>query len=47
MGPVATAQAVIGEFWSLTRCQVYRELAAMAQDGLIDAGEPGRRDRKP
>lgn len=44
---VATARVVIGEFWSLTRSQVYRELATMAQNGLIDAGEPGRRDRKP
>lgn len=44
---VVTAQRVIGDFWSLTRSQVYRELAAMADAGLVEAGEPGRRDRKP
>ena len=44
---VATAQALIGEFWSLTRSQVYRELAAMADAGLVRAGERGPRDRQP
>jgi len=44
---VATAQQRIGDFWSLTQSQVYRELAAMADDGLVEAGERGRRDRQP
>jgi DNA-binding PadR family transcriptional regulator len=44
---VTTAQTVIGEFWSLTQSQVYRELASMAEAGLVAAGERGRRDRKP
>jgi DNA-binding PadR family transcriptional regulator len=44
---VATAQARIGDFWSLTQSQVYRELAAMAESGLIAAGERGVRDRQP
>lgn len=44
---VATAQAVIGDFWSLTRSQVYRELAAMTEAGLLEAGERGRRDARP
>jgi DNA-binding PadR family transcriptional regulator len=44
---VATAQAVIGDFWSLTQSQVYRELAAMADAGLVVAGERGARDRQP
>ncbi len=44
---VTTAQAVIGEFWSLTQSQVYRELSAMAAAGLVTAGEPGRRARRP
>lgn len=43
----ATAQTVIGDFWSLTQSQVYRELSAMAAAGLVEAGEPGRRDRRP
>lgn len=44
---VATAQAVIGDFWSITQSQVYRELAVMAQAGLLEAGERGPRDRRP
>jgi DNA-binding PadR family transcriptional regulator len=44
---VVTAQRVIGDFWSLTQSQVYRELSAMAEAGLVEPGEPGRRDRKP
>ncbi len=44
---VATAQVLIGDFWTVTRSQVYRELAAMAEAGLVESGEPGRRDRKP
>lgn len=44
---VATAELVIGDFWSLTRSQVYRELAAMARAGLVTAGERGPRERRP
>ena len=44
---VATAQHVIGDFWSLTQSQVYRELGALADAGLVEAGERGRRDRRP
>lgn len=44
---VTTAERSIGNFWSLTRSQVYRELSAMAKAGLIEAGERGRRDRQP
>lgn len=44
---VATAQFLIGDFWSLTRSQVYRELAAMEAAGLIAAGPAGPRDRRP
>lgn len=43
---VATAQQQIGEFWSLTRSQVYRELATMAEQGLVTAEEAGPRDRR-
>jgi DNA-binding PadR family transcriptional regulator len=43
----ATAEHVIGDFWSLTRSQVYRELAWMAEAGLIAKGEPGARERQP
>ena len=44
---VATAQALIGDFWSLTRSQVYRELAAMERDGLVLAGAIGVREKRP
>jgi DNA-binding PadR family transcriptional regulator len=44
---VQTAQERIGEFWSLTPSQVYRELAWMAETGLIEAEEKGPRDRQP
>ena len=44
---VETAQLVIGDFWSLTRSQVYRELSRMADAGLVEAGERGPRDRRP
>jgi DNA-binding PadR family transcriptional regulator len=44
---VATAEERIGAFWSITRSQVYRELATMARDGLVKADVPGPRDRRP
>lgn len=44
---VVTAQMVIGDFWSLSQSQVYRELSTMADVGLVEAGERGRRDRQP
>jgi len=44
---VATAQQRIGDFWSLTQSQVYRELAAMAERGLVEAGERGMREKQP
>lgn len=44
---VNTAQRRIGNFWSLTPSQVYRELAAMADASLIEAGARGKRDRQP
>ena len=44
---VAAAQQGIGNFWTLTQSQVYRELRAMAEAGLVEVGEPGPRDRKP
>lgn len=44
---VATAQERIGDFWSLTQSQVYRELAAMAAQGLVEAGKRGSRAKQP
>lgn len=42
----AVAERAIGDFWSLTRSQIYRELAALAARGFVIAGEPGRRERR-
>jgi DNA-binding PadR family transcriptional regulator len=42
----ATAQRVIGDFWSLTQSQVYRELTWMTDAGLVTPGERGARDRR-
>ena len=44
---VARAEQTIGPFWSLTKSQVYRELAFMAERGLVTPGETGRRDARP
>ena len=44
---VGTARTMIGNFWTLTRSQIYRELAAMAVQGLIAAEDVGPRDRRP
>ncbi|MGH3765662.1 MAG: PadR family transcriptional regulator [Pseudonocardiaceae bacterium] len=44
---VAVAQQRIGDFWTLTQSQVYRELTAMANAELVEVGQPGPRDRKP
>jgi len=39
--------AEIAPFWTLTRSQVYRELAAMADRGLVSRGDVGARDAQP
>jgi DNA-binding PadR family transcriptional regulator len=44
---VAEADTVIGGFWTITRSQVYRELADLAERGLVQRGDPGPRDRQP
>jgi DNA-binding PadR family transcriptional regulator len=44
---VAAAEEIVGGFWTITRSQVYRELAALADRGLLERGPPGPRDRQP
>jgi DNA-binding PadR family transcriptional regulator len=44
---VAAAEEVIGGFWTITRSQVYRELSALADRGLLERGATGPRDRQP
>lgn len=41
-----TAKLVIGGYWTLTRSQVYRELASLASHDLISASPPGPRDAR-
>jgi DNA-binding PadR family transcriptional regulator len=44
---VRTAETVIGNYWPLTRSQIYRELTALTGDQLLSAGPPGpRRTRR-
>lgn len=44
---VGIAEDLIGDFWSLTRSQVYRELATLSSRGLVTAGPVGPRARRP
>lgn len=44
---LGVAEVFIGDFWSLTRSQVYRELTALEQRGLVVAGATGTRSRRP
>ena len=44
---MARAADRIGNFWTLTQSQVYRELTRMTERQLVTVGEPGPRDRKP
>jgi DNA-binding PadR family transcriptional regulator len=44
---VAAAEEMIGGFWTITRSQVYRELSALADRGLLEKGPAGPRDRQP
>lgn len=44
---VTLAQDRIGDFWTVTQSQVYRELAAMNAAGLVVKGETGARERTP
>lgn len=37
----------IGNFWNVTRSQIYRELRVLADAGLVEAGASGPRDRVP
>ncbi|RMI32318.1 PadR family transcriptional regulator [Nocardia stercoris] len=41
------SQRRIGDFWTITQSQVYRELATMHRLGLVEKGETGARERTP
>jgi DNA-binding PadR family transcriptional regulator len=40
-------QISIGNFWNVTRSQIYRELRTLTERGYIKAGTTGPRDRVP
>src|SRR3954451_3189194 len=35
----------IGNFWNVTRSQIYRELRTLTERDYVEAGEAGRRER--
>jgi DNA-binding PadR family transcriptional regulator len=41
------AAEIIGDFWHVTRSQVYRELAQLTARGLVEPGERAARARQP
>lgn len=41
-----TARETIGDYWTLTRSQVYRELATLASKGFVRFGPAGPRDSR-
>jgi DNA-binding PadR family transcriptional regulator len=44
---VQFVEASIGNFWNVTRSQVYRELRTLEAQGLAEAGATGARDKRP
>src|SRR5207302_10176199 len=40
-------ETTIGDFWNVTRSQIYRELRSLQDIGLVEAGEAGVRERLP
>jgi DNA-binding PadR family transcriptional regulator len=43
----ARIEEVIGDFWNVTRSQIYRELKLLAEQGLVASLKAGPRDRQP
>lgn len=43
----AKMEDVIGDFWNVTRSQIYRELKVLAEQGLVASMKAGPRDRQP
>src|SRR5438445_6924083 len=42
-----TVSATIGDFWNVTKSQIYRELRTLEGLGLVEAGTTGTRERRP
>ena len=43
----AKVEEIIGDFWNVTRSQIYRELKVLAEQGLVSSLKAGPRDRQP
>jgi DNA-binding PadR family transcriptional regulator len=43
----AHIEEIVGDFWNVTRSQIYRELKALAEQGLVASMKTGPRDRQP
>ena len=43
----AVIESSIGNFWNITRSQVYRELSLLEASGYVRVGKTGVRERKP
>jgi DNA-binding PadR family transcriptional regulator len=44
---VAKAERTIGDFWNITKSQVYRELEVLERLGYLTRGKVGARSRRP
>jgi DNA-binding PadR family transcriptional regulator len=42
----AAFEGAIGNFWSITRSQIYRELRSLEAAGLVEVGSAGKRERR-
>ncbi|HEV3123816.1 MAG TPA: PadR family transcriptional regulator [Candidatus Dormibacteraeota bacterium] len=40
-------ETTVGDFWNVSRSQIYRELRVLDEAGLVEAHEAGSRDRRP
>jgi DNA-binding PadR family transcriptional regulator len=43
----AKIEEIIGDFWNVTRSQIYRELKMLAEQGLVTSLKAGPRERQP
>lgn len=43
----ATIEDVIGDFWNVTKSQIYRELKLLADAGMVSTMRSGKRDKQP
>ncbi len=43
----AQIEDIIGDFWNVTRSQIYRELKLLADEGLVATLRSGKRDKQP